>query len=187
MSTFCRSARKRLLANDSGQAAAELALVATLLLILVCSAVDFGRALYQLQVLSELSRQGANLASRVVGTTSCDNLCTSVADLLAGDSGLGLATKGRVIVTSFTQVKPAAGGAYTITEQKVSTSGISATSKVAPNGSGSVTITGAPALQTGQTLYAAEVFYSFTPATAIGALTNNAIGMPSVLYDVAYF
>ncbi|HEY6299932.1 MAG TPA: hypothetical protein VIW95_09870, partial [Candidatus Binatus sp.] len=142
---------------------------------------------YDLQVLAELSRQGSNLASRGFGTTSCDSLCTAAADLLSGDSGLGLGSNGRVIITEFNQANPIAGGPYTVVEQTQSTTGITATSKVAPSGSGNVNIAGAPALQTGQKLYATEIFYSFTAATGIGAMTNGAIGFPAQLYDIAYF
>jgi hypothetical protein len=187
MSRLNRSIRVHLTAMKSGQAAVEFAFCVTLLLMFMCSAIDFGRALYDLQILAELTRQGSNLASRGAGSPSCDSLCTSAADLVAGDSGLGLGTNGRVIVTEFSQAKPAAGGSYTVVEQTLSTTGISATSKVAPSGSGSVVIAGAPALQTGQKLFSTEVFYSFTPATGIGALTNGAAGFPSQLYDIAYF
>jgi Flp pilus assembly protein TadG len=181
------SVRAHFTAKDRGQAAVELAFAATLLLLFMCSAIDFGRAIYDLQIISELSRQGSNLASRVAGTASCDSLCTSVADLLAGDSGLGLSTNGRVIVTEFSQTSPVAGGHYTVVEQQKSATGITATSRVAPTGSGTATLVGAPALQTGQKLYTTEIFYSFAPATGIGALTNSAVGFPTQLYNIAYF
>src|ERR1700683_42789 len=183
MSVPFSSVRAHLTAKHSGQAAVEMALAATLLLLFMCSAIDFGRALYDLQVISELSRQGSNLASRATGTSSCDSLCTSVADLLAGDSGLGLSSNGKVIVTEFSQSKPVSGGTYTVVEQVQSATGITATSRVAPGGV-SATIAGAPALQTGQKLYTTEIFYSFTPATGLGAMTNNAIGFPTQLYDI---
>ena len=50
MSPFERSARKKLLANGSGQAAVEFAFVVTRSTF-VCALIDFGRALYDLQVL----------------------------------------------------------------------------------------------------------------------------------------
>jgi len=187
MSLFYPSARGKLIANESGQATVELALAVTLLLIVVCSVIDFARALNDMQIISELTRQGSNIALVGTGTTSCDTSCTAVAALLAGDSGLDLASNGRVIITSFTQASPAAGGPYTVAEQVKSASGIAATSKVAPSGSGTANIAGAPALQTNQTMYVTEIFYTFTAATPIGALTNNVIGMPSTLYDIAYF
>jgi hypothetical protein len=189
MARFYRSAHERLSANDSGQAATELALAVTLLLIFVCASIDFGRSLYQMQVLSELSRQGADLALRLDGTTSCDNVCSAVAAVMTGSSGLNLSANGAVIISSLSQTATTgagpSGGPYKIAEQ-VQQGGLSETSKLGKTGA-SVTITGAPGLQEGQFLYVAEIFYTFTPATGIGALTNNAIGLPSTLYDIAYF
>jgi Flp pilus assembly protein TadG len=181
MSKFFLTARKNLRANSSGQAAVELAMTTVILLVLMCAAADFGCALNDMQILSELTRQGSNLASR--GTT----LAQTNADLLAGDSGLGLASNGRVVITQLTQATPRAGGPYTVAAQAYSLTGISQTSKVAPSGSGTITLTGAPALQTGQSLFVTEIFYTYTALTGIGALTGGAVGMPSVLYDVAYF
>lgn len=187
MPHFFRVAGEKLGSTKSGQAAVELAGALVVLMILLFSAIDFGRALNYLQVISELTRQGANLASRGDGTATCDNICSANAALLAGDSGIGLATNGRVIITEVNQASPKAGGPYTVVEQGSSATGITATSRIAPSGSGNISITGAPALQTGQTLYVTEIFYTFTPVTGIGALTNNAVGFPAVLYDVAYF
>src|SRR5271155_5590424 len=181
MSRFYRSARKRLGASRSGQAAVELALAVTILLIFMCAAADFGNALNDMQILSELTRQGSNLASR--GTT----LAAANADLLAGDSGLGLSSQGRVVITQLTQATPKAGGPYTVAAQAYSLTGISQTSRVAPSGSGTVNLVGAPPLQTGQSLYVTEIFYTYSALTGIGAMTGNAVGMPSILYDVAYF
>src|SRR5271155_4223048 len=103
MIRFYRSImKKKLFANGSGQAAAELAVVMLLIVPLLCTAIDFGRAFYQLQILSELSRQGSSLALRGEGTTSCDTLCTAIADLVAGSSGLNLSGNGKVIMTALT-------------------------------------------------------------------------------------
>ncbi len=100
MSKFFLTARKNLRANSSGQAAVELAMTTVILLVLMCAAADFGCALNDMQILSELTRQGSNLASR--GTT----LAQTNADLLAGDSGLGLSSNGRVVITQLTQATP---------------------------------------------------------------------------------
>ncbi len=191
MLRFYGSARRKLIANDSGQAATELAFAVTVVLILMCASIDFGRALYDTQVMSELTRQGANLALRGEGTTACDAMCTAIADLNAGSSGLNLAGNGKIIITSLSQPSVTAGnvgpsgGPYTIAEQEESSGGLSVTSKLGT--SGTVTLPGAPGLQSGQYLYVTEIFYSFTPLTGIGQLTDNAVGMPSVLYDIAYF
>ena len=195
MSRFCRSARRKLIASDSGQASVELAFVVTLLLLLVCASIDFGRALNTLQVMAELTRQGANLALRAEGTSTCDSMCTAIAALssTAENSGLNLSGNGRIIITSLTEtltgsetVGPS-GGPYKIAEQDVSSGGISVTSKMGTTVGSTVTLPGAPGLQSGQYLYVTEIFYAFTPLTPIGKLTNAAVGMPSQLYDIAYF
>jgi len=194
MSLFHRSARWKLIAHNPGQASVELAFALPLLLVLLCSAIDFGRALNTLQVMSELTRQGSNLALRGEGTSTCDSVCTAIADLsTTNDSGLNLAGKGIVIITSLSEAVSGgktvgtAGGPYTIAEQDKSSGGITETSKIGTTVGASVTLPGAPGLQAGQYLYVTEIYYSFTPATPIGALTDHTVGLPSVLYDIAYF
>ncbi len=178
--------KKKLFANGSGQAAAELAGAMLLIVPLLCAAIDFGRAFYQLQVISELSRQGSSLAMRGEGTTSCDTMCTAIADLVAGSSGLNLASNGKVIMTALTptasQTNGApSGGPYKISEQETSGGSFSATSRLGT--SGTVSIPGAPLIQNGQTMYVTEIFYGFTAATPLG----KSIGIPTKLYDIAYF
>jgi Flp pilus assembly protein TadG len=188
-----RSVRRNLTASHSGQASVELAFVVTLFLVLICAAIDFGRALHTLQVMSELSRQGSNLALRGEGTSSCDSLCTSVSSLLAGSSGLDLANNGKVIITAFTetlsggQTVGPSGGPYTLSEQTASSGGLSKTSKLGSTVGAKVSLPGAPGLQNGQYLYVTEIYYAFKPITPIGRLTIDSIGMPSILYDTAFF
>ena len=188
MIRFYRSLmKKKLFANGSGQAAAELAVVMLLIVPLLCAAIDFGRAFYQLQVLSELSRQGSSLAMRGEGTTSCDTMCTAIADLVAGSSGLNLASNGKVIMSALTatasQTNGApSGGPYKISEQETSSGSFSATSRLGTSGQ-TVSIAGAPLIQVGQTMYVTEIFYGFTPATPLG----KSVGIPTKLYDIAYF
>src|ERR1017187_2500492 len=76
MSPVYRSARGKLIANDSGQAIMEFGLIVPLLLIFMCAAIDFGRALNTMQVIAQLTRQGSNLASR-------DDTCSDGASLSA--------------------------------------------------------------------------------------------------------
>ena len=64
MGTFYTSARRKFAANRSGQAIVEFAMTVTVLLILLCASIDFGRAFSDMQAMSELTRQGSNLASR---------------------------------------------------------------------------------------------------------------------------
>src|SRR5271170_4769207 len=124
MTRFYSSARSRFRGRARGQAAAEFAVVAPLLLVLVCGAIDFGRALNDVQILADLTRQGSNLASR--GTP----LNESSAAVVSGASGLDLVHFGDVISTSVTNEN----GTYKISGQDTSTADgltkLSATSKV---------------------------------------------------------
>jgi hypothetical protein len=135
-----------------------------------------------MQAISELTRQGSNLASR--GST----LPQAVAAVVTGESGLDLKDFGDVIITSVTNKK----NVYTISAQESSTSdkltSLSATSKVGSVGGPATLPTAAQnTVQDGQTIFVTEIFYTFTPATGIVALTKNAINLPSTLYGSAYF
>jgi Flp pilus assembly protein TadG len=173
-------ARTKLMACESGQAAVELAMAVTLLLVLICGSIDFGRALNQLQTIADLTRQGSNLASR--GTT----LPEAAAAVVSGESGLNLATNGEVIVTSVTNNN----NTFTITGQ-ASQGGLSASSKigtgVGTDVTGTLPASAESSLQNGQTVFITEVFYSFSPVTPIGAMTNSVINMPATLYNAAFF
>jgi Flp pilus assembly protein TadG len=157
-------------------------MIATLLLILLCASIDFGRALNYVQGLIELTRQGSMLASR--GAT----LTEAATAVMAGQSSLDMTNNGKVIITAVTNNK----NAMTITAQTTQGSGgVSCTSgctSVVGSGVGSAaTIPAAAAatIQSGQTLYVTEVYYSFAPITPIGQLAP--IVMPSKLYESAYF
>ncbi len=84
MTRFYSSVRAKLRARVRGQATAEFAVVAPLLLVLICGAIEFGRALNDVQLMADLTRQGSNLASR--GTP----LNESNAAVISGESGLDL-------------------------------------------------------------------------------------------------
>jgi len=124
MSRFYRSSSKRLTGSGAGQASVEMAFVVTLLLILICGTIDFGRALNDMQVMADLTRQGSNLASR--GTS----LAEAVQGVVSGESGLDLVDNGAVIISSVTNNS----GVFTVTGQNSSTSDgltkLSASSKI---------------------------------------------------------
>jgi hypothetical protein len=166
----------KVIANSSGQAALEFAIVATLILLLMFALVDFGRALNCKQVMIGLTRQGSNLASR--GNTLSD----SAAAVVAGDAPLDLSRNGEVIVTSVININKI----YVITGQ-ASRGGILQSSKIGPGVGKVATVPPAAAnmLQTGQTIYVTEIFYSYQPITPIGNFMKIAI--PSTLYEAAYF
>src|ERR1700690_585411 len=80
--------------RDGGQAMVELALCATVLLVLVFGIVDFGRAIYTLEVITNLTGEGSALSSR--GATLSDTVLAVEADsppLAMGTSGCVIATQ----------------------------------------------------------------------------------------------
>lgn len=166
----------KITARESGQAAVEFAIVATLMLLLLCLVVDFGRALTYMQVMDDLTRQGSNLASRG------DSLAQAAAAVIAGDSPLNLSANGQVIVTSVIDNS----GTYTITGQ-VSQGSVPCTSKIGTVVGGKATVPSVAdnMFESGQTVYITEVCYSYQPITPIGKLIT--IVMPSTLYEAAYF
>jgi Flp pilus assembly protein TadG len=161
---------------ERGQAAVEFALIAALMLVLLCVLVDYSRAIHDVQVMAGLSRQGSNLASR--GTTLSD----SATALIAGEAPLDLSNNGEVIITSVTNINRR----YTITDQ-VSVGRVSKASKVGKGVGNSATVPASAAamLQVGQTIYVTEIFYSYQPITPIQNLLK--LAMPSTLYQAAYF
>ena len=108
--------------------------------------------------------------------------------MVTGESGLDLKDFGDVIIMSVTNKK----NVYTISAQESSTTdgltSLSETSKI-----GSVVRSGHVADRSTKhragrrTIFVTEIFYTFTPATGIVALTKNAINLPSTLYGSAYF
>ncbi len=180
MAMFRGSGRAMFAARNRGQAIVEMAMALTLLLVLICGSIDFGRALNDLQTIADLTRQGSNLASR--GTS----LTEAAAAVISGESGLDLANHGMVIITSVTNNS----SVFTISGQATQ-GALSQTSKIGTGVGTNVTSTLPTAaknsLQNGQSIYITEIYYSFTSLTPIGALTNSVINMPSLLYDSAYF
>jgi Flp pilus assembly protein TadG len=180
MQRFYQSIRAKFRACDSGQATVELAFGATVLFLLIFASIDFGRALNDLQVMADLTRQGSNLASR--GTS----LPEAAAAVISGESGLDLANHGLVIVTSVTNEK----SVFTITGQ-ASDGKLAQSSKIGTGVGTNVTKTlpasAESSLQNGQTVYVTEVFYTFNALTPLGTITNDAVELPSTLYNSAYF
>jgi Flp pilus assembly protein TadG len=171
-----RSLSRKLSSDQPGQAMVEFAIIVSLVIIMVCAIIDFGRALNEMQELVGLTRQGSNLASR--GTSLPD----SATAVVSGDAPLNLNTSGEVIVTSVTN--NASGNVIT---GQVTMGALTLASHVGGAVGGTATLPPAAAamLQPGQSIYITEVFYSYQAITPLASLIN--IVMPSTLYQVAYF
>ena len=169
--TLADSQRRR-----NGQALVEFCFVLLGLLILVFGLVDFGRLFSTQQVMVNLTREGANLASR--GTSLPD----TVNAMALSATPLNIDRDGYVIVTT---VQRDTNGRLTITGQQTR-GGRSFSSRIGslqqPN---NVNISNAQVPQPNQTVAIAEVFYVYQAATPVGRLAG--VVMPTSLYDVAYF
>lgn len=177
------------LRDERGTALVELAISLPLLLVLVFGLIDFSQMIFDEQVMSGISRQGSNLASRgaIVNpnpTTDPLGLQTIVTALVTQGSSLNIGTNGRIIVTA---VSDDTKGVPQIVDQQESTTGISVTSSIGSgNGNPATVSSGAvTVLSTGHTLFITEVFYSYQPMTPIGSFIKKSLA--STLYEAAYF
>ena len=173
-----RSSRKAK-PNCSGQALIEFTFVAALLLLIFFGMIDFCRAISVRQVITNLSREGSNLASR---NTSLSN---SIAAVVASANPLNITNGGRVIISVVTN-----NNGTPIVAEQVAWGGLT-------NGTSRVGNPGAPALQgwipktnpalpqPNQTIYVTEVYYTFEAVTPVGKFLN--FTLPTKLYDAAYF
>jgi len=161
--------------GDSGQALVEFALSATMLLTLVFGLIDYSRAIYLVQVITNLAGEGSSMASR--GTTLSD----TAAAVVAASGPLNLGTHGQVIVSSVFNNN----NKIQLTAQ-VSQGGIGAVSQIGSVIGGIVVLPATVTPQLNQTVYVTEVFCAYKSITPIGTLLTGTI-LPSQLYDVAYY
>jgi len=174
--------------EESGQALVELSFALVILCVFVFGIIDFGRAIYDVQVMKNLVGEGSSMASRTTPVS------TTVATVV-GDAGrdLNMSTSGCVMVT---QVTNEGSGSLQVTEQ-ASGGGIACTSKVGClSGQGSCKNSNAtlPAAAvnalttegTGSAIYVTEIFYNFQTITPVTGLLGSKV-MPSQFYAVAYY
>jgi len=168
--------------NQSGQAILEFATVVVLMTTLVFGLIDFGRAIYAQEVITNMTREGSKLAS-----SGFDVGGTAAAIINQSDLP-NFPTTGEVIVTSVENEN----GQYIITSQAVQ--GVGPGSKLGST-IGGIASNLPPSAQNvalnGLSIYVTEVYYAFKPVTPIGALLklggSGNPNLPAELYDIAYF
>jgi Flp pilus assembly protein TadG len=160
--------------DRSGQALPELLFIGVFLLVMAFGVIDFARALIARQVLTNVTREGANLASR---TTSLSNAVNAV---IISAMPLKLSQTGYVILSTVTRN---AGGTATVTAQ-YGQGGMPTASRIgAVAATANMPSSSFPA--NNDSIVAAEVFYHYAPITPLGKLLS--LTLPSQFYDVAYF
>ncbi len=168
--------------NKSGQALVEFSLVLFMLVLLAFCLMDFCVAIYEKQLLTNLSREGANLAARGAGI-SPQQIMANALDAIEQEAtplNLSNSTSGKVILTSVTNN----GSGLMFIQQQVSAGGLSVSSKLGTGVGANVTRTlpTTNLVQVGGTCYIAEVFYVYKPPAPL-----KIVGLSNVFYDVAYF
>jgi Flp pilus assembly protein TadG len=177
--------------EQSGQALVELSFVLVILCVFVFGIIDFGRAIYDVQVMKNLVGEGSSMASRGGGTTETIGNTVQVVVNDAG-SDLKLSTNGCVIITTVTLVS----NHPTVTAQ-ASQCAITASSKVGclqgQNGCGTSSATLPPAallaLQNEpaqSTIAATEIYYNYSTITPASKLLGSGV-IPSQFYASAYY
>lgn len=165
------------LLRQRGLAVVEFAMILPILLVLMFGVVEFGRAILTRQVMINLSRETANLASR--GTALPD----AVSAAMLSSAPLNLQTNGYVILT---EVFRETNGNLRVRRQHAA-GGRPGASHVGVGAGNSATLPATPVQipPRGQSLFVAEVYYRSTPITPLGSLLNITIG--ENFYDVAFF
>lgn len=162
-------------ANDSGQALVEFAISATLMLTLVFAMVDFSRAIFIKEVITNLSGEGSSMSSR--GSTLSD----TAAAVVAASAPLNLSLSGKVIVSSVFNNN----NQLQLTGQ-VSQGAMGAGSQIGSKIGGTAILPSLVTPQLNQTVYVTEVFYKYKPITPVGKFLVGIV-LPSQSYDVAYY
>ncbi len=173
MNTRQRRSQRRSL----GLAAVEFAMVLPILLILLFGVVDFGRIVLVRQVMINLSREAANLASRGTPLTDVVNAIQLSA------APLNLSQNGYLVVT---QVERDNNGNVRITDQQAfggQTRGSHV--GVGIGNLATLPVTNTPVPLPGQNMFVAEVFYHSPSITPLGRLVD--ISLSEEFYDAAFF
>ncbi len=172
--------------NQSGQALVEFSLVTLILIVLVFGLMDFCAAIYEKQLLVNLSREGANLSARGVGGSQLGVMSNALfaVQVEAEPLNLSNSTSGLLILTALSNTNASRG--YYVVSQQLKSGLLNATSLVGPNGVGSgATIPTNFIVGVNHTIYVAEVFYKFNVPAPIKNLIH--VNVTNRFYDVAYF
>ena len=161
--------------GEAGQVLVELALSATVMLVLVFGIVDFCRAIYERQVMCNLAAEGSSMASRDPA------LATTASALAAASYPFNLNTNGKIIISAVFNNN----NSLQLTAQ--STLGaLAANSKIGSSIGGTATLPQSAIPPVNQTVYVTEIFSLYSTVTPIGKLISG-LTMSTQIYEAAYY
>lgn len=188
---------KNVIRNASGIAALELAFILPILCMMIFAIVDIGRLVDARLVVTNLSREGANLASRGIDPNpAANNQLPDILTYLADSSSpLNMARSGKICITTITAGTSAKSPDPTITSQ-VSTGGLSVASAISANAT-DLGLTGAmynhlvfnTENQVADILGVSvvEVFYDYTPITPLANFVPGLLATGDIVGSTAIF
>jgi hypothetical protein len=191
---------KKLRSYKRGQALVELTLILPMLLTLTLGAVELSNMIYTYQVMHHLTAQGASMASRLTPGVTVEEVINKVIDAACPIISQGSlspnctdsnASRWRVIYTELGPDTSAPGPnfPYVVLHQRVRGAAEVVSSKRICDSCGLVDLDCTPAPETqcprpnnvpnldgigsGQSLYAFEVFYDYSPITVLGNFVGD--------------
>jgi len=184
-----------ILKKSDGQSMVELAIILPVLLLLVFGVLDYSRYLLAQNIVVNMSREGANLASRT--QESRQAIMTAIATTA---DPLDMGADGMIYITEVMGVDDGTGGVDPIVQNqyKYVDGGYSSVNSIVwdectdtgewvsgsctniPNDAEADLGAIASGLNVGQKVYAVEVFYDYTPLTGYVIQTNIKVGSTNV-------
>jgi len=167
----------RRLPDERAVAFGEFAILVPIFLVVFVGAVDVGRVIYFQQVVTNLSREAANIVSR--GGSNSEAFAATE----AADDPLDVTSDGGIIISTISR-KSSTDGRPWVMEQASSGGLEGFTSRVGTIG-GPASVPDIDELPEGLTLRAVEIIHAFEPLLNGRGLALNIY--PSTVYDVSYF
>ena len=172
--------------GESGQAMVEFALLFLATALLAFGLIDFCTALYEKQLVVNLTREGANLSARGAGTSTAQIMSNALEAVMQEATPLNLSTNstsGLLILTAASNTNSLLSGYYI--SQQLKSGRLSATSKIGAGVNTFATLPNSIVAQSGHTIYIAEIYYKFNAPIPLQKLLP--FTLPTQFYDVAYF
>jgi Flp pilus assembly protein TadG len=147
------------------------------LLVTMLASVDLGRLIYSYQVLTDLTREAANLVSR--GGT----LEEAFAATMVAEQNFSIETNGGMVISRARRQSATSAKPWVVEQQ--TRGGVNGMQSRVGKLNGAATIPNVTDLPAGVTVTAVEIMHSFEPVFPLAALGLDFY--PTVLYDAAFF